>query len=295
MRSRTVFRVTTVLALLLAALAWGSGSQAAPGDDPTASLGVVSCVGGDGKLDITVTAGDSATAFLASLSNPYTEGLERDLDLDAGDSGTLSFDDLADEDYELDLSYYDEDFEDTLIQDTVTVACDPAPVGPYANAKGVIDGYCGDAIEVRAANKPIGGNTADLQPVTFTLTYYPSEIPVDGDEPVDGGDDGEDGEDGEEEPVDEEPVDEEPVEEEPEVERRAALEPVVLDTFTLDATTATYLKTFAPEDLGVDSFYGRFELTAADTVVAEAQAEYCVVSPASGEADGGAAVPSTGA
>lgn len=70
-------------------------------------------------------------------------------------------DDEADEADEADTS--------TLATAEITVACDTAPEGPYSNAHGTVDDGCG-SLSVTARNKPIGGNVADLQPVTFTLS-----------------------------------------------------------------------------------------------------------------------------
>lgn len=280
--SKTLVRTTALTALVLATLSWGAGSQAAPAAAPTATLGAVTCTGENGRLDIAVTAGETATTFYGYASHPYAEGQDQDLELAAGESGTLSFGNLEDETYSLTVGYYDEETEDELVDTTFTVACDAAPVGPYTNARGFIDGGCSAEIVVLAANKPIGGNTADLQPVTFTLTYTPEEAVPGDEEPVEEPE--EPGDDETDEPAGEEDPDEESP-------RTSALDPVELATFTLDATTPTYEKTFTPTE-GTD-FAGTFTLTAGDEVVAESYAGVCVAVPSSGEAAGG--LPNTGA
>lgn len=88
------------------------------------------------------------------------------------------------------------------------------------------------------------------------------------------------------------PIDEEPTDDDGEADpRMAALDPVVLDTFTLDATTPTFKKTYGTDGY---EFVGALSLTAGGNEIAATEIGVCVAgSPTSGEA-GGAGLPNTG-
>jgi hypothetical protein len=277
-RTSTVARTAAVGTLLAAVLGWTSSSQATPPVGPTAALGAVTCVAEQGRFDITVTAGDIGTLFdfdvEDSLGQPVDFYEERDVA--ANQTQVVAITDLDDDDYTVTVDSWASadgealDDEDVVLADAspVTVGCDPAPVGPYTNPRAALVETCGQELGLRADNRPIGGNTADLQPATFTVTYLPSAEPTDepGDEPS------------------EEPGDE------PSDERRTAdLDPVVLDTFTLGLGTPPYAKTYEPT--GTDYFYGRVTVTADGKEIAASDVGPC----ASATGTNGVALPDTGA
>lgn len=286
----------TAAAMAAASLTWISTSGAAAAATPSAELGAVTCADQQGRFVVTLEAGAEPTGFSLSVSNSFERHVfSDDITLDADQTGSITVPPLDDDEYSVTVHGYnvedvDEEIPEVeepevdpaapLVDTSVTVACDPAPVGPYSNPRGVVYNGCG-ALDVYASNRPIGGNTADLQPVEFTLTFVPSEdVPVE--EPT-------------EEPTDEpteEPDDEEPADEEPGDEPRLAVaDPVVLDTFTLDATTPFFHKTYEES-----SYNGTATLSAEGRTVSTEQLGSCVLSPTSGVAEsGGAGLPNTGA
>ena len=261
--SKTATRAAAATALVLAALSWGSGSPAAAAVPATATVSAVTCVAGDGQVDITLTAGEEDATFTV-----YIDDAAEDYQVAANQSETVPVTGLDDDDhtFEVEVVYPALESEPaTLLEQTRTVACDEAPVGPYTNAQGAVGGGCSDEVEVSASNEPIGGNTADLQPVRFTVTLLPS----DPDEPT--------------EPGDDEPAD----------PRRSAVDPIVLDTFVLDASTPTYERTFVLGDDG-DYPYGEVVLTADGADLDLVQYGTCVAGPLLPTAAAGG-LPNTGA
>lgn len=276
--SKTATRAAAATALVLAALSWGSGSPAAAAVPATATVSAVTCVAGDGQVDITLTAGEEDATFTV-----YIDDAAEDYEVAANQSETVPVTGLDDDDHTVEVEVVYPALESepaTLLEQTRTVACDEAPVGPYTNAQGAVGGGCSDEVEVSASNEPIGGNTADLQPVRFTVTLLPS----DPDEPTEPGDD---------EPGNDEPGDDEPGDDEPEDPRRSAVDPIVLDTFVLDATTPTYERTFVLGDDG-DYPYGEVVLTADGADLDLVQYGTCVAGPLLPTSAAGG-LPNTGA
>lgn len=248
------------LALAASTALIGPAGPAAAAEDPTASVSGVTCVDNDGEVTVTVVAGDTAAAtFLVLVNGVGGEETE----VAAGASDTVVASSLEDELHHFEVILMVGEEAETLLHEERTVACDLAPDGPYSNPEGDVMDACEGEGWVSASNKPIGGNTEDLEPVTFTVTFTPTDDEVvDGDDPVDGGgeDPGDGGEDGGEVPVD---------------ERGAAIgEEVLLDTFVLDAETRTYNRTFSGEELGGT---GDLVLKVGDEVIASGHVGLCIV------------------
>ncbi len=165
-------RGCVVAVLVAAGLSVATANPAAAAS--TAHLGEVTCSEEQGRVDLTVTAdpaapGDVHVLFiLGSTSNE-----EHPLELVPGDSVVIPLTDLDDDQYTLEVlarvEGLEEDFA-TVLNEEFEVVCDAAPEGPYTNPKAEIHDYCGHQVDVFATNRPIGGNTADLQPVTFRFT-----------------------------------------------------------------------------------------------------------------------------
>jgi len=273
LRHRTLPLVALALAVSTALI--GPAGPAAAAEDPTASVSDVTCVEADGEVTVTLVAGDNAAAtFLVLVDGVGGEETE----VAAGASEPVVSSGLDDEVHTFEVILVVEEEAETLVLEERTVACDLAPEGPYSNPKGDVVDACEGEAWVSASNKPIGGNTEDLEPVTFTVTFTPTDDEAtDGDDPVDGGgeDPGAGGSDGEL------PVD----------ERTTVIgEEVVLDTFVLDAETQTYNRTFSGEELGGT---GDLVLKAGDDVIATGHVGLCIVIAV--ESGGGPEVVNTGA
>lgn len=280
----TMIRTTTVTAVVAAALSWGGSSQAADPVPVSASISAVTCVDGDGTVDVTLSAGDGPASFAVYLDGvAYADGSA--IGVAAGEQTSVNLTGLSDDDHTIAVDLLgapDTETEpQTLATETRTPACDPVPEGAYTNARGSVSDFCTSALEVTASNRPIGGNTADLQPATFTLTIEPFADETGGDEPGDTGT----GDAVEPRTTEDLP---DPVIEDPGFE---LLDPIVLDTFTLDADTPTYEKSFSYDQIG---HTGLVTLRAGETVIASGYfyGECIVAAAGSG---GGAGVPNTGA
>ena len=263
--------VPTAIAVLAlgAATALVGSAPASAAADPTATIGEVSCVAEDGTVTVGLLAGDSAPATFEVLVDGSQIG--DDVVLDAAASTEVTADALEDGDHYVEvLAGADVDSLDTIASETRTVTCDPAPVGPYTNVKGDVFEGCDFTAYVDASNTVVGGNTEDLQPVTFEVAFTPTDDPAVTD---DGGDPGPD------------PA--------PDPAPRLSTVGVeqVLDTFTLDAGTQTYSRDFDTSQIGGT---GDLTLRTGDTVVATAHIGFCEVLPVEATAGGGPAVPDTG-
>lgn len=296
--SKSLTRTAIATATVLAALTWGTPSEASAAE-PAATVGDVTCADEQGSFSVTVRAGDVRTSFGISVEDSFEqEILYEERVLAPGATAVIAVPDLEDDDYTATVDAHeisDEDEidaddgqtpvpppdtsgPDILVETQRAVSCDPAPVGPYSNARGILESYCSDQVEVHASNRPIGGNTADLQPVEFTVHYLPS-----GDAPT-------------EEPAEEpgeEPTEEPGEEGTEEAPRLSALDPVVLDTFTLDAGTPRLNKTYGTAGF---EFTGALSLTADGKEIAATEVGYCEAAPASGNGTGTpGGLPNTGA
>jgi hypothetical protein len=268
MRTRNVLvAMATVAATLTASgLAWSAGaSTALEATGPSATIGDVVCIDRDGTIAVTLVAGDDATGFIV-----FTDGTADDTDevtVPAGSSQVLTLTGLSDDDHLIDVEVSSDNGEpvDSLAEATKTPDCDAVPVGPYTNAKGTMDDGCyGSDVEVRASNKPIGGNVTDLQPATFTLTFAAFvDQPTDDAtaDPTDGGD-----------------------------EDPPTIAPVTLDSFVLDDTTRTYERTFTFADIGAA---GILTLSAGGTVLAKDYYFECPSAATAGSS--GPGLPNAGA
>lgn len=268
-------RTLPVLALALAASTTlvGPAGTATAAETPTASVSEVTCVGVDGEVTVTLAASDTEPAtFLVLVDGEGSDETE----VAAGATEDVVTTALEDGDHTFEAILVTEEDVATVVFTERVVACDAAPEGPYSNPRGSVMDGCEGTGWVAASNKPIGGNTEDLQPVTFTVSFTPTddvvEEPTDGDDPVDGGDD---------------PVGggEEPLE-----PRTAAGPAFDLATFVLDATTQTYDRTFTAEELGST---GDLVLRVRDEVIASGHIGLCLVLAV--ESGGGPEVVNTGA
>lgn len=144
---------------------------------PTASVSAVSCADGDGSVSITLTAGDGGDAFSVRIDDAGYGGSDAPIDVPANQSVDLVESGLDDGDHRIVVDTAvppaSEAEPENLADETRAVSCDPAPVGAYTNPKGSISGSCSFELRVTASNAPVGGNTADLQPVDFALKIEP--------------------------------------------------------------------------------------------------------------------------
>lgn len=268
-------RALPLVALALAAgnSVVGPASPATAAETPTAAVSDVTCVEGDGQVTTTLAASDTdAATFLVLVDGAGGDEIE----VAAGATEDVVTSALEDGDHTVEAILLTEGDGETLALANRTVACDVAPDGPYSNPRGAVLDGCEGTGWVTASNKPIGGNAEDLQPVTFTISFTPTDDVAE--EPTDGGGDDPVGGDGEE------PVDE-PVE-----ERAAAGPEVELATFVLDATTQTYDRTFTAEELGST---GDLVLRVGEEVIASGHVGICVVLAV--ESGGGPPLVNTGA
>lgn len=244
----------------------GPAGPAAAAEDPTATVSPVSCVDEAGVLTVTLAAADTRPASFLVLFNGV--GGEETV-LAAGETQDVTTTSIDDGDYTVEvilLTDGDQEIDDTIALEERAVLCDVAPEGPYTNVRGSIMDSCDGTGWVTASNKAIAGNTEDLQPVTFVLSFTPFDEPIEGD-----GTDGTDGSDGTE--IDPE-ID-------PEIDGRLAAEPErVVDTFVLDAGTQTYDRTFSIEDLGAS---GELVLRVGEDEVASGFVGICEVLAVPGE------------
>lgn len=149
-------------------------STAAPATAASsASVSAVTCVEEQGSVDVSLTADADApgdVAFLALLDG-VSDG--DPILVAPGATTVITFDGLDDNAHTLEVDALEkaDDEEYTKILDTsFEVVCDPAPEGPYTHETADIHDYCGPEVDLFATNRPIGGNTTDLQPVTFVFT-----------------------------------------------------------------------------------------------------------------------------
>ncbi len=277
-------RTLPLVALALAASTSliGPASPAGAAETATATVGEVTCVENDGEVTVSVAASDTEPATFRVLVGE----LGQEIEVAAGASEDVVTSGLEDGDVSVDVTLVAEGGEEvgeTLAQVTRTVACDAVPEGPYSNPRGTVMDGCEGTAWVTASNKPIAGNVEDLEPVTFRVTFTPTDdevvLPPDGGEdPVDGGEDPAGGDD----PVVDEPV-----------EKRAAAGPEVeLATFVLDATTQTYSRTFTAEELGGT---GDLVLWAGEEIIASGHVGLCIVLAVENAAGGGPGVVNSGA
>ena len=270
------------LALAATTALIGPAGPAGAAETATATVSEVTCVENDGEVTVTLAASDTEPAtFLVLIDGVGGE----EVSLAAGETAEVPTTAIDDGEHTFEAILTTESGEgvgETLASEDRTVACDAAPEGPYSNPRGSVMDSCEGTGWVTASNKPIGGNTEDLQPVTFTVSFTPTddvvEEPTDGDDPV-GGEDPGDG-------VDPDGGGEVVVE-----ERTAAGPEVVLATFVLDATTQTYERTFTAEELGST---GDLVLRVGEEVIASGHIGICLVIAVESGPGGGPAVVNTG-
>lgn len=280
-RRRTLPFVALAVAATTALV--GPTSPAGAAETATATVGEVTCVENDGTITVTLAASDTDPAtFLVLVGGEGGEEVE----VAAGQTQDVTTSGLPDGDVSVEAILMTEggdEVGETLALEGRTVTCDAAPEGPYSNAQGEAMDGCEGTGSVSASNKPIGGNVEDLQPVTFRVTFTPTDDPVvgppdgedtgGGEDPVEGGEPGSDGE--------------------PVVGERGAAGPEVeLATFVLDANNQTYDRTFSAEELGST---GDLVLWADGQVIASAHVGYCLVVAVESGAGGGPAVVNAGA
>lgn len=283
------------LALAASTALIGPATPAVAAETATAVISEVTCIEEDGQVTVTVAASDTEPATFLVLVDG--EGGE-EIALAAGETQDVVTTALEDGDRTFEAILMTENGEEvgeTLVFENRAVLCDAAPEGPYSNARGEVMDSCEGTGWVTASNKPIGGNTEDLKPVTFRVTFTPTDDevvdPTDGGDGTDGGEDpdGGDGTDGGEDPGDGDDVGGDG-----EVafgERAAAGPAFELTTFVLDATTPTYDRTFSAEELGST---GDLFLWVGEEMIASAHIGYCQVL-ALESSGGGPAVVNTGA
>ncbi len=269
------------MALALAASTTLIGPAGAA-ETATATVSEVTCVEEDGQVTVTLAASDTTAAtFLVLVGGEGGEETE----VAAGQTQDVVTSGLPDGDVSVEailLTEGGEEVGETLALEGRAVACDVAPEGPYSNARGEAMDGCEGTGWVSASNRPIAGNVEDLQPVTFRVTFTPTDDPIVGppdgedtggsEEPGDGGEPGSDGETAF-------------------PERAAAGPEFELATFVLDATNQTYDRSFTAEELGST---GDLVLWAGDEIIASAHVGYCVVLAVE-SGGGGPAVVNTGA
>lgn len=279
-RRRTLPLVALALTACTALI--GPASPAGAAETATATVSEVTCVENDGTITVTLTASDADPAsFLVLVGGEGGEEVE----VAAGQTQDVTTSGLPDAEVSVEAILMTEggdEVGETLALESRTVACDAAPEGPYTNAQGEAMDGCEGTGSVSASNKPIGGNVDDLQPVTFRVTFTPTDDPVvgppdgedtGGEDPGSGGTTGSDGE--------------------PVVAERAVAGPEFeLATFVLDASNQTYDRTFSAEELGST---GDLALWADGQVIASAHVGYCVVLAVESGAGGGPAVVNAGA
>lgn len=251
--------VTAALALAAGTTLIGPTSPALAVGEPTATVGEVSCVAEDGTLTVTLEAGDSTTDFEVLVDG--TPVGDDPTTVPADESASVDATGLEDGDHTVEVLINGGiDQVTSVAYETRTVSCDAAPVGPYSNPHGEVYEECEGSAVVSASNTPIGGNTDDLQPVTFTVGFTPTDDTVDG-----GSGSGADGStDGTTDPA-------------PDAPRLFEIGvETILDTFVLDASTQRYDGTFTAEELGGT---GDLVLRAGEDVVATTHVGFCVVSP----------------
>ncbi|MET3960832.1 hypothetical protein ABIE44_000766 [Marmoricola sp. OAE513] len=268
-------RLGTVTVLVLGALAWTGPTRADVPVGVEAVVGSVTCDAEDGSVPVTLTAGAAATDFELYLDGePYGDEA---VAVPGGTSTTITVAGLADGGHAFDVvlpgdpgadpgsdpGSDPESDPENLVSTTREVACDAAPVGAYTNPKGSVEVFCGNEAVVTATNEPIGGNTADLQPVTFTLSFQPWATDADG------------------------------------VGLPLDVPPTPIDTFTLDSSTPAYERVLGETEMGelaALSPTGMINLLVGDEVVSQSGlGGTCVVEAATPDATSGVALPATGA
>lgn len=170
---------TVVVSLVVAAgLTAGTAGSAAAAS--TATLGDVVCADGQGSVTITLTAdaANDINFFYDVVGDIYSGGTvaEDSVVVAAGQSKDVTVDDIDDGEYQVFVFAENADASDgEVLDEAITVACDPAPEGPYTNARGAIEQTCGTAVTAHGANRPIGGNTEDLQSAAYVLALKQGE------------------------------------------------------------------------------------------------------------------------